>query len=195
MPASITARITMMAVSVLRACETAGSRNASTPLLTASTPVMAVQPLANDLITIQRLPGICGRQRSRQSHQRRGMAARQQRLDHSDGQHRQHADDEQVGGNHEGHARLAHAAQVDQGDQRQDRQAERQRVGLELGDRRDQGPDPGRDADGHDQHVVEHQRRGREQPRNWCPGSPWPPCRIHRPGDTLRSSAGTRNRR
>ena len=68
----------MMAVSVLRAWETAGSRNAVTPLLTASTPVMAVQPLANDRITIQRLPGIARRQRSRQSHQRRGMAARQQ---------------------------------------------------------------------------------------------------------------------
>jgi hypothetical protein len=36
----------MIAASVRRAWRTAGSRNAVTPLLTASTPVMAVQPLA-----------------------------------------------------------------------------------------------------------------------------------------------------
>ena len=38
-------------------------------------------------------------------------------------------------------------------------------MGLKHGDGRDQGPDPGRDADGHDKHVVEHERRGREQTR------------------------------
>src|SRR5438067_4659796 len=37
----------MIRVRVRRAVETTGSRNAFTPLLTASTPVMAVQPLAN----------------------------------------------------------------------------------------------------------------------------------------------------
>ena len=36
-----------MAVSVRRALVTTGSRKALTPLLTASTPVIAVQPLAN----------------------------------------------------------------------------------------------------------------------------------------------------
>ncbi len=40
--------IPMIAVSVRRAVATAGSRNAFTPLLTASTPVMAVQPLEKD---------------------------------------------------------------------------------------------------------------------------------------------------
>ena len=43
----------MIAVSVRVACGTAGSRKAVTPLLTASTPVMAVQPLANARIRIQ----------------------------------------------------------------------------------------------------------------------------------------------
>ena len=42
-----------MTVSVRRALVTRGSRNASTPLLTASTPVMAVQPLANARSKIQ----------------------------------------------------------------------------------------------------------------------------------------------
>src|ERR1035437_9522832 len=46
MPASITIKMPMMMVSARRACLGAGSRNAITPLLTASTPVMAVHPLA-----------------------------------------------------------------------------------------------------------------------------------------------------
>ena len=45
----------MIAVRVLRAWGTAGSRKAPTPLLTASTPVIAVQPLAKARIRIQRL--------------------------------------------------------------------------------------------------------------------------------------------
>src|SRR5262249_55303991 len=45
MPASSVARMRMIAVSVRRALRTDGSRNAVTPLLTASTPVIAVQPL------------------------------------------------------------------------------------------------------------------------------------------------------
>ena len=42
----------MMADSVRLALTTAGSRKAVTPLLTASTPVIAVQPLANARSTI-----------------------------------------------------------------------------------------------------------------------------------------------
>src|ERR1022692_2872541 len=53
MPASITASSAMIAVRVRRAWETAGSRKAETPLLTASTPVMAVHPLAKARIRIQ----------------------------------------------------------------------------------------------------------------------------------------------
>ena len=47
MPPSRMPSVTTMAVSVRRALVTCGSRNASTPLLTASTPVIAVQPEAN----------------------------------------------------------------------------------------------------------------------------------------------------
>ena len=48
----------MIAVRVRRAWRTAGSRKAPTPLLTASTPVIAVQPLANARIRIQRLAAV-----------------------------------------------------------------------------------------------------------------------------------------
>jgi len=46
MPASSAISTATISVSVVRAFFTAGSRNAPTPLLTASTPVMAVHPLA-----------------------------------------------------------------------------------------------------------------------------------------------------
>ena len=58
MPASMTASRPMIAVNVRWACGTAGSRKAVTPLLTASTPVMAVQPLAKARIKIQRLAAV-----------------------------------------------------------------------------------------------------------------------------------------
>ncbi len=45
----------MIAERVRRACRTVGSRNAPTPLLTASTPVIAVHPLANARIRSQKL--------------------------------------------------------------------------------------------------------------------------------------------
>src|SRR5262245_36502467 len=45
----------MIALSVRRALIVAGSRNAVTPLLTASTPVIAVQPLANERKSSQTL--------------------------------------------------------------------------------------------------------------------------------------------
>src|SRR5947199_9890467 len=48
MPASITASAAMIHPSVLCACFTRSLRKAIVPLLTASTPVSAVQPLAND---------------------------------------------------------------------------------------------------------------------------------------------------
>src|ERR1700730_18028019 len=49
MPASSTIKMEIITVKVRCAVFTTGSRNAVTPLLTASTPVIAVQPLANDL--------------------------------------------------------------------------------------------------------------------------------------------------
>ncbi len=61
MPASMTASSTMIAVRVRRAWTTAGSRKALMPLLIASTPVIAVQPLANERIrSHQRTSGSVG---------------------------------------------------------------------------------------------------------------------------------------
>ena len=62
MPASISARIAMITVKVRRAACTTGSRNACTPLLTASTPVIAVHPLENALTSSQALTAVtaCG---------------------------------------------------------------------------------------------------------------------------------------
>ena len=153
----------MMAVSVLRALGTAGSWNAMTPLLTASTPVMAVQPLAKARIKIQRLPAICGSGNSAGGHNRRRVATGRECLEHAVGQHGKQADDEQVGRNHKRNSRLAHAAEVDNREQCQDRQTENQGVGLEPGECRHQGSHTGRDAHGDDQHVVEHERGGGEQ--------------------------------
>ena len=59
-----------------------------------------------------------------------------------DRQHRQQRDDEEIGRDQERHARLPHAAQVHDRDERQGRQAERQRIGLEAGQRPRPGPRP-----------------------------------------------------
>jgi hypothetical protein len=61
MPASITMSNPMMTASVRRAFSAVGSRNAFTPLLTASTPVMAVQPLANAFSSSQTLTAATAR--------------------------------------------------------------------------------------------------------------------------------------
>lgn len=54
MPASSVTRMATMNVSVRRAFLARGSRNALTPLLTASIPVIAVHPFANERTTSQR---------------------------------------------------------------------------------------------------------------------------------------------
>src|SRR5437773_10924122 len=59
MPASSTIRIAMIAVKVCCAVFATGSRNALTPLLTASTPVIAVQPLENAFSNSQTLTTAC----------------------------------------------------------------------------------------------------------------------------------------
>ena len=60
MPASNTASVTTIIVSVVRARLTFGSANSGTPLLTASTPVIAVQPLAKDRINNQKVTALVG---------------------------------------------------------------------------------------------------------------------------------------
>jgi len=58
MPASSTARRTMMVVNVIFAFLRVSSRKAVTPLLTASTPVIAVQPEEKTFSSSQRLTAV-----------------------------------------------------------------------------------------------------------------------------------------
>ena len=165
MPASITAKRPMMAVSVRWAWRTAGSRKAVTPLLTASTPVIAVQPLAKARIRTQRLAAVAAAGSVAGASTGTGWPFGQDRLDDADRQDRQQRDDKEIGRCHERQPRFANPAQVDDRDQHQNRQTERQRMGLQNRQRRDQCPDPRRNADGHDQHVVQQERRRGKQAR------------------------------
>ena len=60
MPNSNTMSVAMMMVSVIRAFLVPGSRKAFTPLLTASTPVIAVQPLAKLCSSSHVVTTVCG---------------------------------------------------------------------------------------------------------------------------------------
>jgi hypothetical protein len=101
----------------------------------------------------------------RRRHERNGMAAAAHGLDDSPEQDPAEADDKKIGRHAEDHPGLADPSQVDQRDDGEDAQAERQRMGLQPWQGRGQRGHSRRDADGHVEHVVEHQRRGREQAR------------------------------
>src|SRR6202011_3694999 len=60
MPASKTPRVATIIVNVHSARLTRGSANSGTPLLTASTPVIAVHPLAKDRIRSQNVTALVG---------------------------------------------------------------------------------------------------------------------------------------
>src|SRR5216684_6596616 len=60
MPASNIARVATIIVNVHSARLPRGSAKSGTPLLTASTPVIAVQPLANDRINSQNVTAFVG---------------------------------------------------------------------------------------------------------------------------------------
>ena len=80
-----------MAVKVRWACGTAGSRNAVTPLLTASTPVMAVQPLAKARIKIQRPATLVAAGSGAGGSTGTGWPWAMNRLDNADGQNQRAA--------------------------------------------------------------------------------------------------------
>ena len=81
----------------------------------------------------------------------------------ADKDHEQQRADEEVGGDEEGGARVLDPAHVDQREDKQDGKAERERVGFEPGEGRDQRAHTGGDADGRVENVVDHQRRGGQQ--------------------------------
>ena len=188
----------MIAVSVRRAWRTAGSRKALTPLLTASTPVMAVQPLAKARISDPEASAVAAAMAAAAAARPApGVRRRASALTTPMASTAQQRDDEQVSRHHEGHARLARRPRrlttvISARIARQ--RAQRVRAGA-TGTAETRAPDAGRDADGHDQDVVEHERRRGEQARRSCPGSPWPRCTTRRRADRPRSSAGRRSRR
>ena len=154
---------TMMMVRVRLALRWVGSRKALTPLETASTPVMAVQPLAKTLSSSQRESIDAADGQVRRSDDRDGMAVGENRANGSDDDDEEQRADEEVGGDEEGRAGVLGAAHVDEGEDGEDEQAEGERVWLELGEGGDQRADACGDADGGVQDVVDHERGGGEK--------------------------------
>src|SRR6202041_3513051 len=89
---------------------------------------------------------------------RDGMAVRKERVDGSDEDDDQQRSDEEVSGNEECPAGVFYSAQVDDGEDEEDEKAEREGVGLQGGEGRDQCADSGGDSYGYVEDVVDHQR-------------------------------------
>ncbi len=164
MPASSRPSTPTMAASVRCAYFTVGSRNAPTPLLTASTPVIAVQPAANARSSSHSVIGAVAWEAAGRSAAGCGWPPLDNAC-HSAGRQDPHQRrDEQVGRHRQGEPRFLGAAQIDQRERHQDAQTKRQGVVVQRGHRRGERADAGGDADGDVQHVVHHQRRRGQQP-------------------------------
>ena len=100
-PASSTMSSAMMIVNVRRAIVTTGSRNAFTPLLTASTPVMAVQPLAKAFSKSQMLGPRAGERGAAAVRLGRPGGRRAQSREEIPKRGHQQAADEEIGREHE----------------------------------------------------------------------------------------------
>ncbi len=109
---------TMMMVSVRLAFFCVGSRKALTPLETASTPVIAVHPLAKTLARSQResIDALTGRRGGATIAHR--VTARRYGAQRSDHDHDQKRADEEVSGDEKGRASVLYPAHVDQGKNR-----------------------------------------------------------------------------
>ena len=84
-------------------------------------------------------------------------------MDQPDGDDREQADDEEQGREQEGPGRFAQASQVENGDDRQDAEADRDGGGADAGEGGCQRPHPGGDRHGDGQGVVNDQGGGRDQ--------------------------------
>ena len=98
MPPSRMPKVTTIAASVRRALVTHGSRNASTPLLIASTPVIAVQPLANARSNSHRPTASTALGGGRRRHDRLRMSAARHGGISAKGENNHEARDEQISG-------------------------------------------------------------------------------------------------
>ena len=81
--------------------------------------------------------------------------------------------DKQISGNRENHAGFAYAAQVQDGDEEQNCQADRNGMGQQRRHRGDQCADAGGNADGYCEDVIGQQSRGVAAAK-----SPWPASKL-----------------
>ena len=158
MPRNIVMASTAIETSVAEAFFDSGGRNAGTPFETASTPVIAVQPLANAVSSrniVSRVePALAGGGRSSGTIAPRRVAVEAARDQHED------ADDEEVRGDGEDAARLPDAAKVAEHQNSQKRRGTSPRgTPSSARQRRRDGEHAGRDADRDGQRVVDEERR------------------------------------
>ena len=168
MPASKNASTATTSASVRRArSPRAGARKIGTELLTASTPVSAVQPLANARNS--------NHERSRPAQRRRsaggattgsGWPAANAVLTTPIAIVRPRQPTNRYIGSMNNTPTLRTPRRLATRQQQQNRQADRQRIRQQARDGRDHGADAGGDRDRHVEHVVDHQRARGEQPRH-----------------------------
>ena len=134
MPARSTASRPMITVKVRCALRTVGSRKALTPLLTASTPVIAVQPFENTCRRSHVLTATVAGPATFAGGAATGTGcpAANTVFVTSDQDGAQQRAEKRVRRNHEKYARFPNAAQIHDRDDHEDAQAKRQRVRLKL---------------------------------------------------------------
>ncbi len=106
--------------------------------------------------------GSSGQLRGR--HQWNRMAARSKSFEQSKADEPQQAGNECVCRKEKDTARLLHAAQIDDGDEDQDDQAQAKRLALQRRHRGNQCAHSCGDAYGRGEHVIDHERRGGQEP-------------------------------
>jgi hypothetical protein len=121
------------------------------PLLTASTPVIAVQPLANARNRSQMLAVSVA-----SGNDAGGTSGGSECLVRSKPQNDREARDEQVSWHRQDPAGFLRAAQIDQRDHKQNAEAKPQDIGVQLGHGRDKRADAGRNADRDVEHIIDH---------------------------------------
>ena len=150
-------------VSVRCAFFTPGSRKALTPLLTASTPVIAVQPLEKALSRSQSVTACVAAGGAGSAISGAGCppGARTRKSADSDGD--ASSADKKIRRKHESQAGFAHAAEIQDGDDDENADAQGDHVWMQARDGGDERADSGGDTDRRGEYVVGEQGRGGEQ--------------------------------
>ena len=156
-----------MAVRLRWAFFTAGSRKAFTPLLTASTPVRAVQPLAKTLSNSQKLTATVPRLAEAEGEPLASkMTSAEQHPQNARDDRDENRSHKEISRNGENCACFANAAQIEDGDDDQDAHAQWNHVRQQRRNGRDQRAYSRRNAHGGGENVVGQQRcRGQQSRR------------------------------